>query len=62
VMTAMTATSADFLTKRQTARGREAKPARKVTRRQFLVPRGRCGRRRFFETFDEKCECRRLHA
>jgi hypothetical protein len=34
-MTAMTATSADFLTKRQTARGREAKPARKVTRRQF---------------------------
>ena len=34
MMTAMTATSAD-LTKRQTARGREAKPARKVTRRQF---------------------------
>jgi hypothetical protein len=35
VMTAMTATSADFLTKRQTARGRQAKPDRKVTRRQF---------------------------
>lgn len=35
MMTATTATPADFLTKRQTAKGRQAKPVRKVTRRQF---------------------------